>query len=369
MRSHILAASSICAAMLVGLGVVVPPRAAPAAETTNGAALSGTETVSSDASAAEKWTAPKPAEVRDQALAWLKDQKVPAEVTEKATALWADTPDSLQEAATLERLVDTLALGSADVAKLAELCSSPNTLYRLPDQSWLKAESTADLVGNNLRLFYARWLVHQELYDEALEQLAGLSTADVVAPAMLLFYQGISYHSLLDKEAGLKTIARLMGEAEQSPRRYVALARLMEEDLNLLQDDSLDHIARRMGDVRRRLDHGRAGKKVRDQQDGIIESLDKIIKRLEEQQRQSQGGGGGMQDTIRSSSPAPDSMPIGGKGPGDVNQRNVGEESGWGNLPPAEREKALHNLGRDFPSHYRDVIEAYFRRLAAEESR
>jgi hypothetical protein len=33
-----------------------------------------------------------------------------------------------------------------------------------------------------------------------------------------------------------------------------------------------------------------------------------------------------------------------------------------------DREKAMQEIGREFPSHYREVIEEYFRRLAAEES-
>ena len=140
----------------------------------------------------------------------------------------------------------------------------------------------------------------------------------------------------------------------------------MHQDLEGLDDDSLDHIARRMGDVRRRLDLGRGGKKVRGVEDGIIESLDKLIKKLEEQQCQQCSGG--IQDNIRSSRPAPDSLPIGGKGRGDVDRRRIGSESGWGDLPPKQREEALQQIGREFPSHYRDVIEQYFRRLAAEGS-
>jgi hypothetical protein len=37
-------------------------------------------------------------------------------------------------------------------------------------------------------------------------------------------------------------------------------------------------------------------------------------------------------------------------------------------VPERDREKALQEIGREFPSHYREVIEEYFRRLAAEES-
>ena len=56
------------------------------------------------------------------------------------------------------------------------------------------------------------------------------------------------------------------------------------------------------------------------------------------------------------------------KAPGKVESRDVGSGSGWGNLPEKEREKVLQDIGRDFPSHYREVIEEYFRRLAAEDT-
>jgi hypothetical protein len=52
--------------------------------------------------------------------------------------------------------------------------------------------------------------------------------------------------------------------------------------------------------------------------------------------------------------------------PMEVDQRDIGHSSGWGDLPPREREQALQAIGRDFPAHYRDLIEQYFRELAAE---
>jgi hypothetical protein len=63
-----------------------------------------------------------------------------------------------------------------------------------------------------------------------------------------------------------------------------------------------------------------------------------------------------------------DSQIMGGKGPGEVEKKNIGSGSGWGDLPPKEREAALQDVGRDLPSHYREVIEQYFRRLAEEGS-
>jgi hypothetical protein len=222
------------------------------------------------------------------------------------------------------------------------------------------------LVANNLRLLYGRWLAGESLFDEALEQLDGLQPQDVVDPATLLFYQGIVHQRLLDREAGLKAIERLLTGVDHCPRRYTAVARLIQADLERLEVDSLDHIARRMGDVRRRLDLGRTGPTVRKIEDGVIESLDKLIKEMEEQQQQSSSA---EANAVQSSSPARDSQPLGGKGPGEVTKRDIGGGSGWGDLPPKQREEALQQIGRQFPSHYRDVIEQYFRKLASEGSR
>ena len=186
----------------------------------------------------------------------------------------------------------------------------------------------------------------------------------MVAPASLLFHQSVVYHALLNKESGLKSIDVLLQGADASPRRYVALAQLMQDDLIGLEEDTLDHVARRMEDIRRRLDLGRAGPKVRKVEKGVIESLDKLIKKLEDEQQQSGSDSAGNQST----SPAEQSRLAGGQGAGDVTKKNIGSKSGWGDLPPKEREEAMQQIGRDFPAHYRDAIEQYFRRLAAEKN-
>jgi hypothetical protein len=57
----------------------------------------------------------------------------------------------------------------------------------------------------------------------------------------------------------------------------------------------------------------------------------------------------------------------GGRAPGQVTPKKFSNKGEWGDLPPKEREEAVQQIGRDFPSHYRDAIEQYFRRLAEEE--
>jgi hypothetical protein len=310
------------------------------------------------------WQPPRTQDVRAEAFGWLNAKKIDAATRAKAEAIWSDLPAQASEDELLVRLARTFALVNADAAKLVAICSQPRSQLIVPSQAWLMDTSTPPLLASNLRLLYARWLVHESLFDEAQEQLAGLTPTEVVAPASLLFHQSVVYHALLNKESGLKSIEELLEGGEASPRRYTALARLMREDLKGLEDDTLDHIARRMDDIRRRLDLGRAGPIIQKEEDGVIESLDKMIKKLEKKQQEQQARGNSS--STRSASPAQDSRIMGGKGPGEVTKKNIGSESGWGDLPPKQREEAMQQIGRGFPAHYRDVIEQYFRRLAAE---
>ncbi len=137
----------------------------------------------------------------------------------------------------------------------------------------------------------------------------------------------------------------------------------MRLDLMQLKAGSLDDISRRMKDIKQRLSQGRAGEHVQEKEDEVIRMLDKLIK--EEEQKQSQGSAvafGGGQAPV----PMQDSLPTGGKGPGEVQKRDLGKSANWGDLPPKEREEAMQQIGRDFPAHYREVIEEYFRELAKE---
>ena len=72
----------------------------------------------------------------------------------------------------------------------------------------------------------------------------------------------VAYHQLVRPEESRVALARLLEQKETLPARYLQLAQLIGRDLAALQDESLDHIARRMNDVRRRLELGRAGDQV-----------------------------------------------------------------------------------------------------------
>lgn len=321
-----------------------------------------TETLAS----ASGWQPASVAEIKAEVFAWLDAQQPDESVQAQAVQLWQSVDEEWTGRRLLDRLAETFALVDANARELVDLCGRLAEDPVPPSFPWLADEKTPPLVANNLRLLYGRWLAHQRLFDESLQQLSGLDPGEVVDPASLLFYRAVAYHRLLDREAGLKAIGQLLAGEHQCPDRYVAVARLIEADLKQLEPETLDHIARRMEDIERRLALGRAGAKVREVEDGVIESLDKLIKELEAAAQQQSGAGGA--DSRQSSSPAQDSRIMGGKGPGHVTKRDIGSSAGWGNLPPKEREQAMQRISREFPSHYRDAIEQYFRKLAGQGS-
>jgi len=311
------------------------------------------------------WELPGYDQVRQQMFAWLEHAEVEKDVDFQARSLWpAGNLRASDGTALLNRTVETLVLIDPRAQQLASACNAP---YEgpVPHQAdWLQDESLAEFLRNNLRLYYARWLAQHAMYDEALVVLDKLRPADVVDPAGLLFYRMVAYQQLVEPEKSRAALAQLLEHEQQLPRRYLQVAQLLRRDLSSLKDESLDHVARRMNDVRRRLDIGKAGKQVQVVEKGVLDSLDRIIKKMEDEQQQQQSNkpGGGQQ----SSKPMQDSRLPSMRAPMKVDQRDIGSQSGWGDLPAKEREQALQQIGREFPAHYRELIEQYFRELADE---
>jgi hypothetical protein len=272
---------------------------------------------------------------------------------------------AVTEGDVLERLAACLAKGEERVAELIDYCATVSKPGALREFAWLADSDTPPLVRHNMRLFFARWLVQQGYYDEALAWTDGLTTEDVIAPEALLFYRAIAHHRLVQPDQAHSMLSQLLEREDELPMRYLKLAHLMRQDLSGLEDESLDHIARRMEDIRRRLAQGRSGERVQGIENGVIKSLDDLIKKIEEQLQQAQSASSA--GSQQSGQPMQDSQIAELKGPGKVEPRDIGRSAGWGDLPDKEREKALQGIGREFPSHYREVIEEYFKRLAAEE--
>lgn len=215
----------------------------------------------------------------------------------------------------------------------------------------------------------AQKLVQNRLYDEGLRILKELDHNTSKDPVKLLFYRACCHFSLLDKEQAISDIENLL-EYEDMPKRYRYVAQRMLIDIKPLEEDTLDEIGRLMMDTSRRLDLGRTDKKVKDTQQLIIDKLDKLIEKAEREQQQqqqaAQQASQGSQKQSEGSKPMSDSQIREDKGAGDVSRRAL-EEGSWGNLPPQEKVETIQKISQDLPTHYREAIEAYFRKMATDE--
>lgn len=311
------------------------------------------------------WVPPTSEQVSQQLDQWLSKQSEDASAIMQAKTAFAERPEGTQNL--LDSTVAAIALIEPTAKQMLITCIAERTSPTAPNFALLHDEAADPWLRNNLRLYFGRWLAQHELYDEAVEYLDGLVAADVVDPASLLFYQAVCYHQLLDKTKFTSAVNQLLENENLLPQRYAMVARLMEADLTPVEEDSLDEIQRIMGDIRRRLFLGRAGKRVRDEEDDVIAKLDKLINKAEEQKKQQQNGGGGAASGSRAPmNPAQDSQAPAGGGPGNVDPKKIGHKSGWGNLPPKERQEALQQISKELPAHYREVIEEYFRKLAQD---
>ena len=262
-------------------------------------------------------------------------------------------------------VVDQLVGLGADSIEVASDRVDPNS------PTYRALEALPKTMRMSVRTWLGRALVRQRMYDEALPVIAEVDPLASIDPAAALFYRGACYHALLMKKEALTDLRRLLENDETSPVRFVRTAQMMIADIKPLKEDSLDEISRIMSDVTRRLDLGRTDEDVRKQEQKIIDKLTKLIEKIEEeqqqQQQQQQSSGGQGDGQGGQGAPMDDSRIAGANGAGDVDKKRKGDFDSWGNLPPAERQQAIQQISRDLPTHYREAIEAYFRKLATDQ--
>jgi hypothetical protein len=325
------------------------------------------------------WSWPDPVKVRGQLEQWIDSSTsgdTQREAREEAASIIAQRGVLLHEA--VMQVAGMCDPGIARFSAMLRSDWSSETLASLEAQlsSLIANGAIPAWVKPELQLAYARALIHHQFVDEAMQHLQPLSIDATSDPSSWLFSLAVCQHHLLLKQPCEETLAKLLERETEIPTRYAITARMMLTDIEPLKEDSLDEIARMMNDVERRLALGRAGKKVRDQEQAIIDKLEKMIDQLEQQQQQQQQQKQRQKNQNQKNQPQQsqnqpmDQTQTGGtQGPGDVDEKDIGDNSGWGNLPPAQRQEALQSITKDLPSHYREVIEAYFKRLANSPSR
>ena len=323
---------------------------------------------------AATWKWPDVAVIEQHLDSYLDQIQVSEAARTKVLDHWKQTQESNRGPALLERVLATASLVEPRIADLSAKLNDPGVdPISVKDIPWLSSDVPAWL-QDAVRLAIGRNLAQRRLYDEALETLTNLDVKQVCDPASLVFYRAVCQHHLLQKKECVTNVELLLERKTELPARFTQIAQLMVADIKPLKNDSLDEVARLMNDVQRRLDLGRAGTRVRDEEKEIVDKLEKMIDQIEQQikqqqqQQQQQQSGDQKQQQQQQGNPQEQSRLAGGPpGSGDVDQKDIGKRDGWGNLPPAERQASLQRMAQELPSHYREVIEGYFRQLAKEK--
>ncbi len=320
--------------------------------------------LSAAAQASEVYSSPTLEETRSKILDWATHRPDYGPEAEQAVqAIWSKTERLQTPPDRFDAVMQTYYLLDADVRQLVDRCSALSGPILLDELPSLGSSADSPFFTHNVRAFYARFLAVLRMYDEALEVYQTIDPNHLVDPATSLFYRAVCEHALLEREAGLKTITDLLENTQDVPARYASVAELMKHDLEALREKTLGEVSKQMRDSQRRLDLGRTGPRVQRVQDRVITTLDEIIEKLEQQQGGGGGGGNGQPRGNQSSNPANQSYVGGAKGPGEVDPKNIGHKSGWGNLPEKEQKAVRNMLDRQFPSHYRQAVEEYLKKL------
>jgi hypothetical protein len=256
-----------------------------------------------------------------------------------------------------------LAVASRAERRVEELAVVPIEGREARPPAWL--DELPPPVGASLRLAVAERLYFDGRYDAALAWITGIDAQAVYSPELAAYLEVVCAHGVVDDKRARAALGELgAAKGELGPaRRWVA--DWIERELATDEPKPLALVERRMRDAHRRLAASEADETTLERQQQIVRDLDKLIKDLEKQQQQAQqaaqqAGAGGSQP----SSPAEDSRPGELKGPGEVERKRVVAGGEWGSLPPAERERLAQGIARDFPGHYRQLVEEYFKTLA-----
>jgi len=304
------------------------------------------------------------AELRFRFTQQLQQSKLAPELQAEILALWKDSTSTANPTELLELSLQTWSRMHADFGRFHAQCQNVSASTLAETTEALGRLSLDAFQQANAQAYLGRRLAEERLFDEAAEQLRSVDLKQAIDPASALFYYAVSTYEILDFPTSLTALETLRQRTDQVPARYLTVAELMQRNLEEIQPQSLGEVARLMHDSERRLDLGRAGEQVQEVQGKIVANLDELIKKIEAQQGGGGGSGSGSSNSNESSAPADDSRVKGTTAPGETDDKKFSKEGRWGDLPEKQQTAAKNLINREFPSHYRQAIETYFKKLA-----
>jgi len=183
------------------------------------------------------------------------------------------------------------------------------------------------------------------------------------------YYIAVCYGQMREKEKAIVAATRFLEDYPDAPERYKASMEQMKNELVQEWESPLYDLAGKMNHVGREIEKGETGAPTQKKQGEIIEILNELIKKAEQQEGQGKGGGGGggpPRGNQQPSGPADQSkLAPGASRVGDLRGKNrakAGEK--WGEMRDKERDEVLQALKEKFPGRYRELQEQYDKAVA-----
>ncbi len=183
------------------------------------------------------------------------------------------------------------------------------------------------------------------------------------------FYRVVCLGQMREKEAAITAARAFIRDYPDAPERY---KKSMEQVLNELVQEwesPLYDLAGRMDKAARKIDGGDTGGNTQGEQKEIVDIIEELIKKAEQQEGKGQGQGGGNgspRNGDQSNSPLNKSkIAPGASKTGNLGAKKRGKPGDqWGKMRDKEREEVLQAMKEKFPDRYRELLEQYHRQLA-----
>ncbi len=238
------------------------------------------------------------------------------------------------------------------------------------DDVYLAADAT---------FFLARTYMNHERYEDAISHLENLTTSAgnvSVHQGPAQYFLGLAQSGLLQKEEAFKSYLKFLKENPNAPERMRVSAWRQAEKLDKIEDGALSDVHLRMNYSRRRLKQRKTDSDTQQQQDKIVNMLNKLIKEAEKKEASSKSNKkNNPQDKNKKPKPqngkkpsAPKPSPSKGQQGGQSSQPNGKAEvktyddspaSPWGRLRDRSRDPANNAVKEKLPARYRDIVERY----------
>ncbi len=204
----------------------------------------------------------------------------------KFDAVWADANRSVAD-----RTLQSILLGVPEAAPVLAEAKKADAPAPTAVPAVLKDQKLDPFVKANLAAAYAKALAGKKVYEESLDAVKGVQPELLVDPAGFYFYKAVAEHALIQREAAVASLARLLDDVADTPDRYRIVATLMFFDIQQWARDEKDlsNITKLMDNSGRRLELARGGPQTQEIQKKIVFRLDEKIKELEAQAKQPGG--------------------------------------------------------------------------------